>query len=245
VGQINSLISKLKEGTQYVQDREAEIKKMGGSRDAYVTSALELSDKMEAMAKRYDELSKDPEVQAALTRINDKARPKMKLGPSPDFTQNVALVKRQRDTINSAVVKVSVEGNIPHVDVTINGKLTRSMILDSGASTVALTADMAKALNLVPGPNDPTVRLQMADGKVVEAKQMMLRSVRVGQFTVENVECAVLPESLVAAENLLGGTFLRNFVYKLDHDAGELHLSQIGGKPTPGGAAPKKDEPKK
>jgi hypothetical protein len=52
VGQINSLVSKLKEGAQYVQDREAEIKKMGGSRDAYVTSALELSDKMETIAKR-------------------------------------------------------------------------------------------------------------------------------------------------------------------------------------------------
>jgi clan AA aspartic protease (TIGR02281 family) len=242
VGQINSLVSKIKEGTQYVSDREAELKKLGSSRDAYVTAALELSEKMEAMQKKYEELNKDPEVQAALTKINDKARPKMKLGPSPEFLQNVALVKKQRDTINSAVVKVMTEGNIPHVDVVLNGKVTRSMILDSGASMVALTSEMAKALNMTPGPNDPTIRMQMADGKVVEAKQMMLRSVRVGQFTVENVECAVLPESLVAAENLLGGTFLRNFVYKLDHEAGELHLSQIGGKP---GVQMKKEEPPK
>jgi hypothetical protein len=62
---------------------------------------------------------------------------------------------------------------------------------------------------------------------------MMIKSVRVGQFTVENVECAVLPESLVAAENLLGGSFLQNFVYKLDPVAGELHMSQVGGKINP------------
>src|SRR5205807_3807882 len=78
--------------------------------------------------------------------------------------------------------------------------------------------------------------MQLADGKVVEARHMVLKSVRVGQFTVENVDCAVLPETLVAADNLLGGSFLRNFVYKLDPQAGELHLSQIGGKPDAGKA---------
>ena len=33
---------------------------------------------------------------------------------------------------------------------------------------------------------------------------------------------ASLPEELVAAQPLLGGSFLRNFIYKLDPDAGEL-----------------------
>jgi clan AA aspartic protease (TIGR02281 family) len=137
--------------------------------------------------------------------------------------------------VTSAVVKVENEGNVPHVDVTLNGTLTRSMVLDSGASFVALTADTAKQIGLVPGPNDIKIKLTLADGKVVEAHQMMLKSVRVGSFIVDNVECAVMPASLIAADNLLGGTFLRNFVYKLDPVAGELHMSQVG-KPA---AAPK------
>ena len=76
--------------------------------------------------------------------------------------------------------------------------------------------------------------MTLADGKVVEGKQMMLKSVRVGTFTIENVECAVLPESLIAAEALLGGSFLNNFTYRLDADSGQLHLAQVGGvgKPT-------------
>jgi clan AA aspartic protease (TIGR02281 family) len=243
VGQINSLVSKMKEGAQFIQEREGELKTMGASRDAYVEQLLSLSDKMETMDKQYKELAKDAEVTAAMTRINDKARPKMKLGPSAEFTQNIQLVRKQRETVNSAVVKVTTEGNVPHVDVTINGKQPpRSMVLDSGASVVTLTAEFANSLDIKPGPNDPTVHLHLADGKVVEAKQMMLRSVRVGQFVVENVECAVLPDSLTAASNLLGGSFLRNFVYKLDHDTGELHLSQIASKSS--GVTLQKEDPK-
>lgn len=246
IGQINSLVSKMKEAVEFKDAREADLKKTGESRDTYINLAVETATKLDELQKQYEALAADEDVKAALAKINEKARPKMKLGPSADFATNYAFVKRERGQINSAIVKVNTEGNVPHVDVTINGKVTRSMVLDSGASFVALTADMAKALDMKPGPKDPTLKLQLADGKVVDAKQMMLKSVRVGQFTVENVECAVLPESLIAAENLLGGSFLRNFVYKLDHEAGELHMSQIGGKMNPlDSKTPPKDSPSK
>jgi len=71
VGQINSLVSKMKEGAQFIQEREGELKTMGASRDAYIEQLLLLSDKMETMDKQYKELAKDAEVTAALTRIND------------------------------------------------------------------------------------------------------------------------------------------------------------------------------
>jgi aspartyl protease family protein len=233
VGQLNALQSKIKEGTQIQKDWEGELRKTGESRDAYVGVVLETSEKLETLQKQYDAINADPDVKAAVAAINEKARPKIKIGPSPEMVQNLAFVRQQRQGINSAVVKVNNEGNVPHVDVTFNGKVTRSLVLDSGASVVSLTADTAKALGMTPGPNDPTMRLQLADGKVVEAKQMVIKSVRVGQFVVENVDCAVLPESLIAADNLLGGSFLRNFVYKLDPEAGELHMSQVGGKVNP------------
>lgn len=58
---------------------------------------------------------------------------------------------------------------------------------------------------------------------------------------------AVLPSSLVAAEPLLGGTFLNNFVFKIDPKAGELHLAVIAGNSkvtTAGGAKDPKDSKK-
>jgi hypothetical protein len=45
---------------------------------------------------------------------------------------------------------------------------------------------------------------------------------------VEKVDCAVLPANALAAEPLLGGTFLNNYIYKLDTDGGKLYLAQIG-----------------
>ena len=245
IGEINALVSKMKEGEEFVKLREGEMSKFNASREAYITAAIDLTEKMEKVLKTYEELAKDADVTKALVQINDKAKPKMKLGPSAELTQNLVFVKKQRGDINSAIVKLKVENHIPTVEVTMNGKITRTMILDSGASVIAVTSGLARELGMTPGPQDAVVRMRLADGKLVDARQMYLKSVRVGSFTIENVECAVLPESLVAAEDLLGGSFLRNFVYKIDPEAGELHLAQIGKAPAAGAAgAVKKDMPK-
>ena len=39
----------------------------------------------------------------------------------------------------------------------------------------------------------------------------------------------MLPPELVAAEPLLGGSFLNNFTYKVDIGKEQLHLARIGG----------------
>ena len=239
VGAINSLASKIKEGTEFKQQQESELAKLGNTRDQYVTAVLDLAGKFEEIGKGYEKLASDASVKGALDKINEKARPKVKLGPSVDYTSNVFQIKKQRDTIKSDIIPITVQGQVHHVDVNFNGKITRSLVLDSGASYICLTADTAKMLDMIPGADSEVMKMQLADGKLVDARHMVIKSVRVGQFTVENVDCAVLPADLVAADNLLGGSFLKNFIYKIDPQAGELHLSQIGGKPTPGGASDK------
>jgi aspartyl protease family protein len=129
--------------------------------------------------------------------------------------------------VASDVIPITIEGNVATVDVTLNGTLTRSLVLDTGASLIALPAELAEQLKIVPGPADPTLHMTLADGRIVEAKLMILKSVRVGQFTAKDVECAVMPKTLVAAEALLGGSFLQNFIVKIDPQAKELHLSAI------------------
>jgi clan AA aspartic protease (TIGR02281 family) len=105
------------------------------------------------------------------------------------------------------------------------------MIVDSGASTVMLTADVANRLGLRPGNDTPRVTLVTADGSKVEGWVMKLDSVRLGLFTVDDVECAVLPDNVKADECLLGGTFLRHFIYRMDLASAQLFLTQISGKP--------------
>jgi hypothetical protein len=141
--QINTLLGKIREASRFKADREAELKKLGDPRDDYIGMVLELSGKMEAVAKKYETLAKDPEVKGALARMNEKGIPRMKLGPWAQFTQELPFIRGQRKTITSAAIKLIIEDGVPHVQATINGKLSRSLVVDSGAAVVTLTWDLA------------------------------------------------------------------------------------------------------
>ena len=95
----------------------------------------------------------------------------------------------------------------------VNGESVK-MIVDSGASTIMLTPAAATKLKIVPTAKTPLVELTMADGHTAMGYIMTLKSVRVGKFTVENVEMRSLQEAPTGAQSLLGGTFLSHFIVK-------------------------------
>ena len=84
-----------------------------------------------------------------------------------------------------------------------------------------------------PGPNDPTVRCQVADGSIVEAKQMTVPSMRVGKFTIKDVSCTIMPADKKDVPPLLGQTFQKNFMFKFSPDSGKLVLSRIESPDAP------------
>jgi clan AA aspartic protease (TIGR02281 family) len=224
VGQLKVLEGNIDDAKNYKDQIDKKISALGDeTREQYIQQVLDLSGKAEAVSNQYKDLAADADVKAALTAA------KGRLGPSEAFTSGEARLKMFRKAFSSDVVQVKMDSGVPTVEVTINGKVTRTMTVDSGSSLVCIPADLAKDLALVPGPNDPEIIMQLADGKSHKARQMTLTSVRVGTFTVENVDCAVLEADLISAEPLLGGSFLQNFIYKLDPKAGELHLARTGG----------------
>jgi predicted aspartyl protease len=72
--------------------------------------------------------------------------------------------------------------------VNFNGKVTQPLAYDTGASSVVLPASLAAQIGLKPGKDDPTVRAQVADGSVVEAKPMTIPSVREGANAAHSQE---------------------------------------------------------
>lgn len=228
--QNNLLISKIAEAVRYREERDKELANLGSPGDDYVTAVINVSDQMEAAAKRYEELAADAEVKAAIAKINQTLKPPVKLGPSAAFAQELRPMRKLRESVNSGEIKLSSEGGVPHVTATINGTVTEQMVVDSGAAIVTVTADLARKLGLQADAGAEEIQLITADGQKTSGRVAHLKTVRVGQFTVENVECALLPAD-VKADSLLGGTFLKNFVYRMDLGAGVLHLSQIAGKP--------------
>ena len=80
------------------------------------------------------------------------------------------------------------------------------MLVDTGASLVALTAKDASALGIRPSPGDYKMKLNTANGTVRGAR-VNLREVRLGSILVRNVEAVVLPEGALSM-SLLGTSFL-------------------------------------
>jgi aspartyl protease family protein len=88
----------------------------------------------------------------------------------------------------------------------INGRSVDVMV-DTGASIVAIDAETARRLGVSPSKRDFTTTIGTANGDVRVAP-VMLREVKVGNIAVRNVEAAVVPGDVLGI-NLLGMSFLR------------------------------------
>ncbi len=109
----------------------------------------------------------------------------------------------------------------------INGKVDATLLLDTGASTILLSRQKADAANLdLESPK--RVEVKIADGRTVLAIPVMLDTVRIGDAHAENVQAAVLAESLPQQgfDGLLGMSFLSRFNFQVDYANKKLILEK-------------------
>ncbi|MFL1875565.1 TIGR02281 family clan AA aspartic protease, partial [Hansschlegelia beijingensis] len=88
---------------------------------------------------------------------------------------------------------------------TIGGRRV-PMLVDTGATVVALSFEQGEALGLVSGGDRFDARVATASGSV-GAKRVVLRDVRIGSVKVLDVPAVVLTRGAMN-ENLLGMSFL-------------------------------------
>ncbi|MBV9589526.1 MAG: TIGR02281 family clan AA aspartic protease [Hyphomicrobiales bacterium] len=91
-------------------------------------------------------------------------------------------------------------------DVVVEGATLR-MLVDTGAYSVALTAEDAERAGIHPFPSDYVQPVNTANGVVMAAKAE-LREVTLGQIRVRDVASIVLPRG-AGHISLLGMTFLK------------------------------------
>jgi len=91
------------------------------------------------------------------------------------------------------------------VDATVNGRSIPVMV-DTGATTVALNSESARRIGIFPARRDYSVPISTANGTVYAAP-VTLAEVRLGRISVRNVKAVVLPGQVLGV-NLLGMTFL-------------------------------------
>jgi aspartyl protease family protein len=200
-------------------------------RAAYIQAVLDLRQLVDQTIARYDELAKDNDVQDALKTLGAKSKSPIKFGPSRDFQDKVKLLAKVEKSVLTEAVDLRRRGGVYEVDVTFNKNETVSMIFDTGASFVTLSADLARRIGLQPKATDTPLELHVADGSVIQARQMTIPSVRVGKFTLTNVACAVMPADKKDAPLLLGQSFINQFTHKVE--GGRLILSKVETEPTP------------
>ncbi len=88
----------------------------------------------------------------------------------------------------------------------VDGLAVRMMV-DTGASIVALTAEDAEKAGIRPNPGDFKRPISTANGTVMVA-QALIRELRVGDIRVNDVEAVVVPAGRLGT-SLLGMSFLR------------------------------------
>jgi predicted aspartyl protease len=115
----------------------------------------------------------------------------------------------QRAPANLETIRMEKSGGVYVVPVRFNDTITLNAIVDSGASDVSIPADIVSTLmrtNTVTQEDFLGKQTYvLADGSKVPSQQLRIRSLKVGNKTIENVVASIVSAN---ATILLGQSFL-------------------------------------
>jgi aspartyl protease family protein len=117
---------------------------------------------------------------------------------------------QQPDPVPSSITFTAERGGHFFVEPTVNGTRIHMMV-DTGATAVALTQEDAQRIGLRPPPGNFTARVNTANG-VVAVAPVILREVAIRDISLRNVPAVVHPSNTLKV-SLLGMSFLS----KLSH----------------------------
>ena len=127
-------------------------------------------------------------------------------------------------------VKIERSHDTWGTEVVLNGRVNRKFMIDTGASSCLMDWGTAKELEITIDENTPFFPSTTASGIILEP-YVMLRSMRVGDAELENVEISIY--DMPGGGGLLGGNFLNNFRVTIDSVDEKMTLHPLQGPPSP------------
>ena len=162
----------------------------------------------------YDRLEPgDQEVALALTELGIRqSSTEINNAPSAVMPPKQPPSEQADVTSGATIVPMVAESGTFVVPVRINDQITLKFVIDSGASDVSVPADVVMTLLRTGTITDAdflgTQKYRMADGSSVPSQQFVIRSLKVGDRTLNDVTGSIAP---VEGGLLLGQSFLRRF----------------------------------
>jgi tetratricopeptide (TPR) repeat protein len=195
---------------------------------AYVSRGLlfeQSGDRSRAIADFQTALAKPPKYLTAKS-FQDVAREHLSgLGISTE----TGTVSPPAAPLGRMAVVLKMVGGTFVVPVAINGAITLNFIIDSGAADVTLPSDVVGTLirtgTIERSDFIGTQTYILADGSESPSSTFVIRSLKVGDVLVENVQGSIVP---AAGNLLLGQSFLRRFKsWSIDNMKRELVLEPL------------------
>ena len=128
--------------------------------------------------------------------------------------------------------QVEFHGDISNiiVEAKVNKRAQARLLLDTGASVVVLLKGISRELGIDVDRLEPDMKLQLADGRLVDAKHILLNSIILEGMEAKNIEAAILLQDVggfQGTDGLLGMSFLKRFNFKIDQREKKLILEKI------------------
>ncbi len=148
----------------------------------------------------------------------------------PDGSKEKPAITQPAPGQKSYEIKCAKKDGSLTLDVTLNEKHTIPFVLDTGASSIALSKEVAEELGYTPDDILPRVFVSTANG-VITCRLIRLSSVQVGDACVHDVVALVHGEDELGVKGLLGLNFLSEFDWSNDTMDEVLTLREFTNSP--------------
>ncbi|WP_018147910.1 retropepsin-like aspartic protease family protein [Henriciella marina] len=142
-------------------------------------------------------------------------------GEGAPETVNVVDTEDAATMRKTAVMLIKSDGHY-WARTLVNRKASVDFMVDTGASTVALTQDDAQKMGLRPRSLTYDIQIRTAGG-ITYGADVMIESIRIGEVEVRDVRGVVMQD--VLTQSLLGMSFLRE-LYSYEFRSDRLIIKQ-------------------
>jgi len=214
--------------SQHAESIKAARAAANDAREAFIQAILNLRTLADSLAAQYAKLAESPEAKAAVEQWNAASGKSFEIGRSRTLERLLVRLQTLEKTVLTDTIPLrQVGGGSLIVSAVFDGKYTQEMVLDSGANLVTLPRDIAEKCGVLVRADDPEIAMRLADGSRIRGHLVKIKSLRVGKFSAEDVDCAVLGVDSAHAPVLLGMSFLEHFKFQVDAARGTLTMVHV------------------